>query len=220
MIRSILITKAQEDQGVLADYCKTHNIEIVYHSFLSFSPIELKKFPTSEVLFFSSKRAVDYFLKQTKISENTTVACIGESTKTHLNSKGIPVDFVGENAGQPETISKKFAHWLGEKTCTILLAKESKKTILKHLNLSKIECCIVYETHIHARKIEQEFDYITFTSPSNVEGYLKENIIPQQSKIIAWGETTKIYLLANRLEVYKTLKFSSENEIIEILTSE
>ena len=68
--------------------------------------------------------------------------------------------------------------------------------------------------------IEQEFDYITFTSPSNVEGYLKENIIPQQSKIIAWGETTKIYLLANRLEVYKTLKISSENEIIEILTSE
>ena len=37
--------------------------------------------------------------------------------------------------------------------------KESKKTILKHLNPSKIECCIVYETHIHARKIEQEFDF-------------------------------------------------------------
>lgn len=217
MIRSILITKAQEDQGVLADYCKTHNIEIVYHSFLSFSPIELKKFPTSEVLFFSSKRAVDYFLQQSEISENTAVACIGESTKIHLNSKGILVDFVGENAGKPETISKKFAHWLGERTCTILLAKESKKTILKHLNPSKIECCIVYETHIHARKIEQEFDYIAFTSPSNVEGYLKENEIPNATHVIAWGETTKQCLEEKQFNVWKTLKSASEEELIEIV---
>jgi galactose mutarotase-like enzyme/uroporphyrinogen-III synthase len=217
VIRSILITKAQENQGVLADYCKTHNIEIVYHSFLSFSPIELKKFPTSEVLFFSSKRAVDYFLKQSEISENTAVACIGESTKIHLNSKGILVDFVGENAGKPETISKKFAHWLGERTCTILLAKESKKTILKHLNQSKTECCTVYETHIHTRKIEQEFDYIAFTSPSNVEGYLKENEIPNTTHVIAWGETTKQCLLENGVTCTYTLLHANESEIVDKL---
>ena len=138
MIRSILITKSKDDKGALYDYCISQNIAILYHSFLTFKQVNISETTTSDVLFFSSKRAVDYFLQQTKISENTTVACIGESTKTHLNSKGIPVDFVGENAGQPETISKKFAHWLGEKTCTILLAKESKKTILKHLNPSKI----------------------------------------------------------------------------------
>lgn len=217
MIRSILITKSKDDKGALYDYCISQNIEIVYHSFLSFSPIELKKFPTSEVLFFSSKRAVNYFLKQTKISENTAVACIGESTKTHLNSKGITVDFVGENAGQPETISKKLAHWLGEKTCTILLAKESKKTILKHLNPSKIECCIVYETHIHARKIEQEFDYIAFTSPSNVEGYLKENEISNTTHVIAWGETTKQCLLENGITCTYTLLHANESEIVDIL---
>ena len=217
MIRSILITKAQEDQGVLADYCKTHNIEIVYHSFLSFSPIELKKFPTSEVLFFSSKRAVDYFLKQTKISENTAVACIGESTKIHLNSKGIPVDFVGENAGQPEVISQELAAWLGDRTITVVLAKESKKSILTQLNSSKISCCIVYETIINSKIIEQQFDCIVFTSPSNAEGFLKENTISETTKVIAWGETTKHYLMKNKLTVWNTLKSASEEELIEIV---
>ena len=216
MIRSILITKAQEDQGVLADYCKTHNIEIVYHSFLSFSPIELKKFPTSEVLFFSSKRAVDYFLKQTKISENTTVACIGESTKIHLQSKGIPVHFVGKNAGQPEVISQELAAWLGDRTITVVLAKESKKSILTQLNSSKSSCCIVYETIINSKIIEQQFDYIVFTSPSNVEGFLKENTISETTKVIAWGETTKRCLMEHQLEVWRTLKSANEEELIEI----
>ena len=220
MIRSILITKSKDDKGALYDYCNSQHIDIHYHSFLSFKQIDLLEIPTTDVLFFSSKRAVDFFLNQSKIPTNKAIACIGESTKIHLQTKGIPVNFVGQHAGQPEVVSQELATWLGDRTITIVLAKESKKSILTQLDSTKSNCCIVYETIINPKKIEQQFDCIVFTSPSNVEGFLKENTIPELSKIIAWGETTKVSLLANRLEVHKTLKTSSETEIIEVLTSE
>jgi uroporphyrinogen-III synthase len=217
VIRSILITKSKDDKGALYDYCISQNIAIRYHSFLTFKQVNISETTTSDVLFFSSKRAVDYFLQQTKISENTTVACIGESTKIHLQSKGIPVHFVGKNAGQPEVISQELAAWLGDRTITVVLAKESKKSILTQLNSSKISCYIVYETIINSKIIEQQFDCIVFTSPSNAEGFLKENTISETTKVIAWGETTKRCLMEHQLEVWKTLKSASEEELIEIV---
>ena len=217
MIRSILITKSKDDKGALYDYCISQNIAICYHSFLTFKQVNISETTTSDVLFFSSKRAVDYFLQQTKISENTTVACIGESTKIHLQSKGIPVHFVGKNAGQPEVISQELAAWLGHRTITVVLAKESKKSIITQLNSSKSSCCIVYETIINSKIIEQQFDCIVFTSPSNAEGFLKENTISETTKVIAWGETTKRCLMEHQLEVWRTLKSASEEELIEIV---
>jgi uroporphyrinogen-III synthase len=217
VIRSILITKSRDDKGALYDYCISHNIAIQYHSFLTFKQIELPEIPTSNVLFFSSKRAVDYFLQQAEISENTSVACIGESTKQYLNAKGIEVNFVGSNPGQPESVSKELAKWLGGKSCSIVLAKESKKSILKHLNSSKSNYCIVYKTIINSKKMEGTFDCIVFTSPSNVDGYLKENKIQETTRIIAWGETTKRYLMEKQFNVWKTLLSASEKEIVELL---
>ena len=217
MIRSILITKSKDDKGVLYDYCVSQNIDIHYHSFLTFEQIELPEIPTSDVMFFSSKRAVDYFLNQSKIPNNTSIACIGESTKKHLESKGFKVDFVGENAGQPTIVSEKLSDWLDERTITILLAKDSKQSILTQLDPSKTKLAVVYETVISAQKIEQAFDCYVFTSPSNVVGFLGENKVPTNAKIIAWGETTKKYLLENEIEVFETLETSSELEIVNLL---
>ena len=217
MIRSILITKSKDDKGALYDYCISQNIAIRYHSFLTFKQVNISETPTSDVLFFSSKRAVDYFLQQTKISKNTTVACIGESTKIHLQTKGIPVHFAGQNAGQPEVISQELATWLGDRTITVVLAKESKKSILTQLDSSKSSWCIVYETIINSKIIEQQFDCVVFTSPSNAEGFLKENTISETTKVIAWGETTKKYILENQIDVFETLETSSEQEIVNLL---
>jgi uroporphyrinogen-III synthase len=220
VIRSILITKSKDDKGALYDYCISQNIDIHYHSFLTFKQIELPEIPTTDVLFFSSKRAVDYFLNQSKIPTKTAIACIGESTKKHLESSGFKVDFVGENAGKPKEISRKLKEWLGASSITIVLAKESKQSILTHLDPIKSKMAVVYDSVISAQKIDQNFDCYVFTSPSNVAGFLGENILPANAKVIAWGETTKEYLEAKQIDVTKTLETSSENEVVQILTTE
>lgn len=219
MIRSILITKSNENQGALADYCKSQNIHLLYHSFLTFSKIELVEIPKTEVLFFSSKRAVDYFLEQASISPETQIACIGEATKNHLELLGYNVDYVGQQAGNPELVSKHFASWLEDKSCAILLAKESKKSIIKYLNPTKINCCVVYETLIHSQKLDQQFDVVIFTSPSNAEGFLNENKITEFTKVIAWGETTKRYLLDQHIHVWHTLTNANESEVVSLIST-
>ena len=219
MIRSILITKSKNDKGVLADFCKSKNIQLLYHSFLTFSKIELIEIPKTEVLFFSSKRAVDYFLEQASISPETQIACIGEATKNQLELLGYNVDYVGQQAGNPELVSKHFASWLGDKSCVILLAKESKKSIIKHLNPTKINCCVVYETLIHSQKLDQQFDVVIFTSPSNAEGFLKENKITEFTKVLAWGETTKKYLVEQNINVTYTLANAHEAEVVSLIST-
>ena len=56
-----------------------------------------------------------------------------------------------------------------------------------------------------------------FKSPSNVDGFLIENQFPSNAKIIAWGKTTKNYLLAKNQTVEHTLKNSTVDELVEYL---
>ncbi len=219
MILSILITKSKDDKGALYDYCISQNIDIHYHSFLTFKQIDLRETPTSDVLFFSSKRAVDYFLNQSKIPKNTAIACIGESTKIHLQTKGIAVNFVGQHSGQPEVVSQELATWLGDRTITVILAKESKKSILKQLKPTKTNCCVVYETLINSQKLDQQFDYVVFTSPSNAKGFLNANRICESTKVIAWGETTNQYLVEHKINVSYTLTNAHEEEVVSLIST-
>jgi len=60
-------------------------------------------------------------------------------------------------------------------------------------------------------------DFIIFTSPSNVNGFLFDNSISDYCKIIAWGKTTENHLISKGFKVNYTLNTASENELIEIL---
>lgn len=218
MIRSIFITKSPADRGVLYDFCNTHSIDIHYHSFLTFKQVDLLENPSSDVLFFSSKRAVDYYLQQTALSNKTLIACIGDSTKSHLETKGFQVDFVGENAGKPSVVSQKLSDWLGTRSITIVLAKDSKQSILTKLDPIKTKLAVVYETVISAQKIDQSYDCYVFTSPSNVAGFLNKNLVPTDAFVIAWGETTKEYLLEKGIESSSTLEFANEAEVVSLIS--
>jgi len=219
VIRSILITKSNDDQGELAAFCASEKIGVLYHSFLTFSRVVIAEIPSVDVLFFSSKRAVDFFLEQATIPASTKIACIGEGTKNHLEKLGYNVAYVGQHAGNPLLVSKDFADWLGNKTCSVILAKDSKKTITSYLNPSKTTTCVVYETTIARQKFTETFDCIIFTSPSNAEGFLKDNAISEKTKIIAWGETTQNYLIDQKIAVWKTLKMAKEEEVVFLIST-
>ena len=58
-------------------------------------------------------------------------------------------------------------------------------------------------------------DIYIFTSPSNVAGFLMENEVPTQAKIIAWGASTQEALTQKGFKVNYTLKESSIESLIE-----
>lgn len=88
------------------------------------------------------------------------------------------------------------------------------KSYTKHLkNYNSIE---VYKTSIQSKQVEDSDIYV-FSSPSNVEGFFMENQLRNDSKVIAWGESTQITLKDQTNHPVYTLANSSEIELLKTL---
>jgi uroporphyrinogen-III synthase len=183
---------------------------------LSFEQIQISEIPEVDVLFFSSKRAVDFLLKQQIVSARVQVACIGSVTKHYLEDRGILVDFVGSNSSRPQEVSKELYRWLNGRTCGLVTAEESQRTIATYLDESLIYYITPYRTVIHPDKLDSPMDVLVFTSPSNVKGFLQKNEIHHQ-KVVAWGKTTEEFLLKNAIQNVYCLNNATEKEVISYL---
>ncbi|MBP6460500.1 MAG: uroporphyrinogen-III synthase [Crocinitomicaceae bacterium] len=217
MIHTLFISKEIAETSVLRTFCEEHSITILTHSFLSFEPEAIQQEITSEVLFFTSKRAVTYFFKQVPLPANTLIACVGNATAESLHNLGIKVDFSALNSGNPRVVANELTSWLGKKSITFVSAKRSANSILDLLPVSQVEQVCVYETIIKAISIPTTFEVYVFTSPSNLEGFLKLNTIPEAARLIAWGETTATAMREQGLEPTYTLNTSSEKELVSYL---
>lgn len=217
MIKKLLITKHPSDAGELNNYCIKNNISCLYHSFLTFEALPFHTSIDSEVLFFSSKRSVQFFFEKSSIHANQCVACIGKATKNELESRGFTIDFTSINAGNPELVSKELKEWIGTKSIAIISSVDSYKTIATFLDPIKTSFVSVYKTILKKDKVRDIIDILVFTSPSNVEGYLTQNKISKQAYVIAWGTTTARYLFERNIQPIYTLSSASESELIEYL---
>jgi uroporphyrinogen-III synthase len=211
--KTIFISKSIEEVQELIEFCKENDFDLVAHSFLSFKAIPFEFPENTEVIFFGSKRGVEYFLNQQKIPNHIQIACVGKGTANYLKSKGFNPSFIGEKSGQIESVSEDFKSWLGDRKVVFAQAKESNRSISSAINSSNSTEISVYETIINSATIV-ECDIYVFTSPSNVDGFLLENSISEKSIIIAWGNTTENNLIKIGFHCNYTLDSSSVDELI------
>ena len=144
------------------------------------------------------------------------ISGIGSATKHYLEDRGILVDFVGSNSSRPQEVSKELHRWLNGRTCGLVTAEESQRTIASYLDESLISYITPYRTVIHDDKLDSPMDVLVFTSPSNIKGYLQKNEIHHQ-KVVAWGKTTEAYLLKCGFKNVYCLNNSTEKEVISYL---
>jgi uroporphyrinogen-III synthase len=211
--KTIFISKPIEEVQELVEFCNENDFELVAHSFLSFKAIPFEFPENTEVLFFGSKRGVEYFLNQQEIPKHIQIACVGKGTANYLKSKGYNPSFIGEKSGEIESVADDFKSWLGDRKVVFAQAKESNRSISSVINTSNSTEISVYETIINSEKIV-ESDIYVFTSPSNVDGFLLENSISEKSIIIAWGNTTENNLIKIGFHCNYTLDSSSVDELI------
>lgn len=216
MSKKIFISKPIIEIQELVEFCKENDFELVAHSFLSFMAIPFDFPVETNVVFFGSKRGVEYFIDQQSIPKNIEIACVGDGTANYLKSKGYNPSFIGEKSGKIDSVAKDFKSWLGNRKVVFAQAKNSNRSISSVINSTNATEISVYETIINSAKIE-ESDIYVFTSPSNVDGFLIENTISENSIIIAWGDTTEKHLIKNGFHVYQKLKSSSISELVRIL---
>lgn len=213
MSKKLFISKPIIEVQELVEFCKENDFELVAHSFLSFKAIPFDFPVETDVVFFGSKRGVEYFIDQQSIPENIEVACVGNGTANYIKSKGYNPSFIGEKSGKIDSVAEDFKTWLGDRKVVFAQAKDSNRSISSVINSSNSTEISVYETIINSAKIV-ESDIYVFTSPSNVDGFLLENSISEYSIIIAWGDTTEKHLIKNGIHCYYTLDSSSVDELI------
>lgn len=215
--KSLFISKNKNEIPQFVEFCTQNKIDLFAESLIYFREVESNEKITCENIFFGSKNAFDYFIKQFEIPNSTIICCVGESTKIHIENQGYKLSFFGEEAGDVENVSKKLNQFIAGKSISFVQSTASKKTIQKYIQSNKIQEIIVYDTILLEKQFSQNFDYLAFTSPSNVEAFLKRNQIPSTSKLISWGKTTDKALNKMGFKSDYIMKTSKIEELINLL---
>lgn len=215
----IFISKANNDCQWLHSFCEEKKWSLVSESLIEFSAIDFKVPKQAEVIFFSSKNGVRYFLEESQLPAGIQTACIGRETAKIMKKNGIIPDFIGDKSGDPVSVGKEFLAFVGEKNVFFPTSNQSLHTVANQLPENQKTVASIYETNTVSQKIE-EGDLYIFSSPSNVRSFLLENKIPKNAKVIAWGNVTAHFLFDHDIEVEYILETSQKKELLGYLTQQ
>lgn len=216
---NVFISKNTLDLDEIPSLLSARGITGIYQSLIRFESIPIKIESEFEVLFFPSIRSAKFLMDSEKIKLSSYIlACHGMQTQKRLRELGYTCDFVAENAGNPEEVSKSFSSWLGERKVLVPHSNISSLSVTKHLNNNQLTTLEVYKTVFSKSNIEH-CDIYVFSSPSNIQSFFKSNTIKPGSKLIVWGNTSLKSLNEYGYRADFTLKQGSIDELKLLLES-
>lgn len=193
-------------------FCKKQQLDLIAHSLISFESKDFEVSNSYDVIFFSSIRSAEFFLRKEKIDDSKKIACIGQETATKLLSLGMKVDFIGVNSGNPSEVARTFKDWLVNRNVLIPHSSESLFSITEFLNLDQVILIEVYKTVLEPTIIPI-CDCYVFTSPTNVRAFLLSNEMISLKYVVAWGKSTEKELVLNKIPVMKVLQTGTMFEL-------
>lgn len=214
----LFISKEVSYQPLL-DFLKNKGIRLIDYSMIEFEgvPYSCPKNDTYDIIFFSSPRSVHYFLEHCEVPEGKLVASIGSTTSKTIQEHSVPVDFEGDRSGNPDEVGQLFAEFVGQRNVLFPQSDRSNRSMQKQLKPEQVVDIVVYNTRIKPKKLNDNPEFIVFTSPSNADAFLQLNEIKNSQKVIAWGQTTEQFLLGNEVPVFHTLTHSTFKELSDYL---
>lgn len=185
---SVFITRNLKQGDYFTTVLTANGFEVNGHSLIEFAKIPLKHFSHTDWIFFSSKHAVKYFFTQQPEIQNQKIGCIGKSTADEIRKHGKRAEFIGTSADTKLT-GKQFASRVGSGTVLFPMAKGSQRSVQNgFVKEGQVIDLPVYETIEHNEEPIPYADILVFTSPANVQAYLKKNHIDKKQKLVAFGE--------------------------------
>lgn len=184
-------------------------------------------------IVFSSPRAVRFW-SETLLEHGmdfpieTQVACVGEETADAANWDGFTADFYPTEPGSEKFI-EEFRDLVSNnatKPTVIIPMAEEGRPLLRE-SLAQMGCPVtavpLYRTllleNVAKNFDAKEFDScqaLLFTSPSSVDGFLKNFSLPKNVKIVAIGKFTAAYLKKKGIEcgILPEGKFENIGEVL------
>jgi hydroxymethylbilane synthase len=205
-IQSVFITRELNPGGYLQNYLNSKNIRLEGKSLIRTFPIIHKMdssiFQNVDWIFFNSKNGVEYFFAlEPQLKPDIKIGVIGRGSATALREFGREADFIGETSDTTR-VARKFASLVEGKTVLFPQSKDSLRTIQNGLDqaITKTIDLPLYETE--AEKNVEIFysDILIFTSPSNVDSFMAENLIEPGQKVIAIGKSTAAKIREYQIE--------------------
>lgn len=197
---------------------------ITAQSLIDFEPLVLHNLPQFDWVFFSSKRSVKYFLQQTIPSEykHAKWACLGASTANYLRSKGIEADFVG-SANNSNEIAEEFIKASAKGKILFPCSSDSLRKVQEVLEKNKsfeVIDAVVYQTiFLHTTLEANTYSAYVFTSPSNVQSFFTKNVLAENAKVVAIGESTAEALQHHKVKNLLVSEGFDEVDLVDALVS-
>lgn len=219
-IKSLLITKEPGSFIKLEQWCAKHQIKLKQLPFIEIEAILNAEIPSTDWIFFSSPKGAQSYIRHYFVVAEK-VATIGKATAEILTKAGFQVHFIGESIDSPVTIGQKFNAFIPpDSTVFFPLGNRSKRSVIDQVDANRMKESTTYKTVGQPQSLNEAFDAIMFTSPSNFHSYMQSNSIDTNTRILAMGNTTEKAILAYN-ESYKVnvLETPTQEAIIELLES-
>ncbi|TVR77681.1 MAG: hydroxymethylbilane synthase [Chitinophagaceae bacterium] len=191
----IFISRKLEKSSLFKKITEYNGYQITDKSFVDFSPIQFSLDNIEcDWMFFTSKRAVDYFFKNPASQifvKNKKIAAIGKSTALRIENEGHDVDFIGtqiRNTDIAESFEEKNR---GEIILFPGAVNRSSKIIQLLHNSNDCKLLNIYENEpIEDPENMEDMDVLVFTSSLNARTYFKKHKAANHQKIVAIGKPT------------------------------
>ncbi|MEG0481072.1 MAG: uroporphyrinogen-III synthase, partial [Clostridium sp.] len=222
----ILVTRPKEVASKLSTILEKRGASVTSINTISIDKIDRKGFlyAASNIsdykwAIFTSPSGVNEFFNCLKEEEldirilyGVKIAAVGPSTAKSIESRGLIVDFIPSRY-DGETLGKE----IGDiDSCILFRAAKGNEEVVKILEARGVKCLDtpIYKTSSVKQNINvEDYDYITFTSKSCIEGFVESTGLDDYSNInaICIGETTARLGRSLSMNVYVSEKATLES---------
>jgi uroporphyrinogen-III synthase len=188
-------------------------ISFIKTEHISFSADDIK----TDWIFFSSKNAIRACIQAGVDLKKYKLATAGTRTSHELGPK-YTVLFEASST-KIEQQAKAFAEAVGNDSVCFPTSDKSRLSFTKFIPASQVQIINAYTTRINPVGVPMA-DVLVFSSPSNVEGFIKLNVILPSQKIVAFGPSTAKSLETLGFNVARVLDNVSDEDIFTTIIEE
>jgi hydroxymethylbilane synthase len=214
---SIWISRALKKDSIFRKVIKKNNHKITDESLIKLDSKNIISLPDCDWIFLNSVFALDSILHLKTDFNMKKIAAFGPATAKHIQKHGLNVDFIG--LGKPVEVAEQFNSIISSKEIVFLpSSNKSLGTVQGFLKENNKKVLETYKTILIDKKLKYH-DLLVFTSPSNVEAFLKSNKISDQ-KVISIGPSTTSTLkntgIINVFESFESAELALADTVLSL----
>ncbi|HMO40022.1 MAG TPA: uroporphyrinogen-III synthase [Saprospiraceae bacterium] len=215
----VFISRELAINSVFLQKLRAAGYEVLGESLVAFQAVPFTLPPETDWVFFYSKKAVHFFLKNPQTADylnNKQTAVLGPGTAAALSKRGYNADFVGN--GEPETTAEAFGKLATGRRVLFPRAAHSRRSVQQLLEGQIIaQDLVVYHNEPRTDFTLPTCEYLVFTSPLNVQAYMAKYAIAAEQKIIAIGGTTAATLRESGITEWRVADLPSEEGLAMVV---